>query len=152
MEHVPPSPAALTCRGRIRTVDGKQVVVLEGENCPGCNGACRLRFVAPQLTLRMDDELPDGTAVEVVASPSRLVGRAALVFGIPLFAALIAAIAVERTSVGAWLIPAALLAAGAALIAGRWFAGVLNGAADAQRDTALATSGPPARPIRVHLS
>lgn len=53
--------------------------------------------------------------MEVVAAARRFNAHAALVFGVPLLAALLAA-TVERTAAGAWLAPVALLAASAALV------------------------------------
>ena len=109
----------LTCKGTVRTKGGEQVVLLDGENCPGCDGRCRLRFSVPQLTLPAECEVQDGTTIEIATTGRRFVAQATLVFGVPLLVALLAAAAVEWTTAGAWLVPAALLAAAAALTAAR---------------------------------
>ena len=107
----------LICRGTVRTKGGEQVVVPDGENCPGCDGRCRLRFSVPQLLLPAESEVQDGTTIEIAATGRRFVAQAILVFGVPLLVALLVAAAVEWTTAGAWLVPAALLAAAAALTA-----------------------------------
>ena len=107
----------LICRGTVRTKGGEQVVVPDGDNCPGCDGRCRLRFSVPQLTLPAESAVRDGTTIEIAATGRRFVAQAILVFGIPLLVALLVAAAVEWTTAGAWLVPAALLAAAAALTA-----------------------------------
>ena len=105
----------LICTGTVRTRGGRQVVVLDGENCQGCDGNCRLRIAAPQLALPATSELQDGTTVEIAATSRRFAAQATWIFGVPLFAALLAAAIVERTSVSVWLIPAAMLVASATL-------------------------------------
>ena len=105
----------LTCQGRVRTQDGQRVVVLEGERCPGCNGGCRLRWAAsPTLPLGID--VPDGAEVEIVAASRRLTTRAALVFGLPLAAALLAAVLAQQATADAWWIAVAFLVAVAAMV------------------------------------
>ena len=104
----------LASRGAIRSQNGRPLVVLEGERCPGCNGRCGMRLAPPPtLAVDVDANVADGTPVEVVVAANLLTRRALILFAPPLATALGTALGVEYLAWDwrEWLVPAALVAA-----------------------------------------
>ena len=80
-----------------RGADGRLSVAFDQERCDGCGGGCGLRLGGtPSLAL---SDLRVGSTVEVVVKTSRLLGRAALVFGVPVAATVGVAVSAHG---GAW--------------------------------------------------
>ena len=107
----------LSSVGTARRVDGDCSVVFHSDRCTGCDGRCGVSVGGRELPLEID--LPDGTAVEVIASARDLARRALGVFGWPLGALGVAALAAERSGAGDALIVAALFGTVLALVAAR---------------------------------
>lgn len=68
----------------VRGADGRLTVAFDQQRCGGCDGRCGLRLGrTPSLALPC---LRLGSPVEVVVATRRLLGRAAVVFGVPVAA------------------------------------------------------------------
>ena len=92
----------------VRGAGGRLTVAFDQQRCGGCEDRCGLRLGrAPSLTL---PNLRMGSTVEVVVATRTLLGRAAVVFGVPV-AATVGFAALARG--GAWH---DLLALGAAVV------------------------------------
>ena len=111
----------LICRGMTETVAGEQCVRLQASRCPGCDGRCGLAlFAPPRISLAAEAGIANGVAVELVAASRRFAWRALGVFGLPLSAALAAAIAVEALAWPDWSVALAPLSAIVAMAGARW--------------------------------